>query len=448
MWTIQEVALARGDNIVIYNGPDASDQLSWPSFVLATDALLVSKYPWVDLSSTVKLHKHLMLMINMKRYPSLKEIYQRKPGDLMQDPLVWAIMCDTRGKEATDAKDKVFALYSVLQELGIGTTLPLPDYSKQVEDIYREFTVSCIKHDNLLYVLFDAPSDCRHLRPGLASWVPDWSDPGWRSRSDTDCRIAVTRRRFRAAGSAEVAWKFSVDDRQLHLKGKIVDEIVLCGEPLCCLYYHKKIATEGHRAQDFLSNDTALGDYISDTQGAYTILKSWVGVCSWYDKYPTTGETPGQAFHRTLMQDYPIRDNNERQAFSTWFAFMTSSNPAMIAQYISSPGTVIAFSNLKGFVVTESGRMGTAPARLETGLGGRATAVNLVKPGDRVAVIAGLEMPIVLRPIDIDDGKDPKMVQNSGKRVYQLVTHAYIHGIMYGEAWKDETKGLEDIVLV
>ena len=484
MWTIQEVALARGDNVFVYNGPHPLDQLPWTVLVLATDALMVCHYEWVDLSRTVKLYKLLLTMITLERYPSMREIYEQKPGDLMQTAMVWPIMVNSREKAATDVKDKVFALYGMFQELRIANTLPAPDYSKSVEDIYRELTVACIESDRNLYVLFDAPSDCRNLRPDLASWVPDWSDPGWRGKGDTDSRVAVTRNRFCAAGPAEPAWQFSAENRQLLLRGKIVDEVIFCGEPFCSLTDKKTIAQLVIPRVG--SSSSTMNDQVKrELHESYTTLKSWVGICNWYNEYPATGETPPQAFRRTILQDFKIYDDY-LPAFNAWFAIMSSPNPdvevfraghgvqlglagaddASIEQVIRElppeiiPTTAlqtslggffyssaIAFSNRKGFFVTEAGRMGTAPARVETSQNGQARAVNLVQAGDQIAVVAGLEMPIILRPVVEGDSAEGGAVKY-GKRVYKLVTHAYVHGIMYGEGWEDESAAFEDIILV
>jgi len=490
MWTVQEVALARGDNVIVYNGPDPSDQIPWIVLIAGIDALVVCNYEWVDLSKTVKLHKHLLTMIILKRYPIMKQVYKMKEGDLVQEAMVWPIMCDAREKEATDAKDKVFALYGVFQETGIAEALPPPDYSKSVEDIYRELTIACIESDKWLYVLFDAPSDLRYLRPNLASWVPDWSDPGWRGKGNADSRIAVSRDRFCAAGPVEPVWTFSADGRQLHLHGKIVDEIIFCGEPICCLADGRTIADLKSIRSD-ASKTAATDQFKLDLQEAYTTLKSWVGICSWYDKYPGTSESAAQAFRRTLMQDFEADKDNDSLAqardFDAWFKIMSSSSPdveifrahyasrlgvgykddAFVEGVISqSPPETIplgasqmrpgghfhnlarTFSNKRGYFITEQGRMGTAAARIESGQHRRSKAVNLVQAGDKVAVVAGLAMPMVLRPVACKEYNPASGIQYSSGRMYTLVTHAYVHGIMYGEAWEDQSRQLEDIVLV
>lgn len=73
-----------------------------------------------------------------------------------------------------------------------------------------------------------------------------------------------------------------------------------------------------------------------------------------------------------------------------------------------------------------------------TGLIKEDKAVPLVQEGDRITLVEGMNLPMVLRPVD----EEP-----TGK-CFQLVTHAYVHGIMYGEAWDDPKHVLQEIELV
>lgn len=107
--------------------------------------------------------------------------------------------------------------FGLLQELGVGS--PIPDYSKSVEDVYREATITSIEHDRTLEILFQAASDHRH--PGLQSWVPDWSDTGWMG---IDVRASMNI--FCAFGSAHPTWNFSTNRQHLLLSGKLVDKLV------------------------------------------------------------------------------------------------------------------------------------------------------------------------------------------------------------------------------
>ncbi|KAI1778623.1 heterokaryon incompatibility protein-domain-containing protein [Hypoxylon cercidicola] len=82
----------------------------------------------------------------------------------------------TRLRHATDPKDKIFAIYAV--SLKLGKPLPVPDYTESISVIYAKATVEIMRQNNSLWPLDNVWSENR--RPGLPSWVPDWSDdPRW-----------------------------------------------------------------------------------------------------------------------------------------------------------------------------------------------------------------------------------------------------------------------------
>lgn len=67
-----------------------------------------------------------------------------------------------------------------------------------------------------------------------------------------------------------------------------------------------------------------------------------------------------------------------------------------------------------------------------TGGGFMALVANEVEVGDVIWVIAGLQVPVVLRPVGREDTKTTEEPMN-----YTLVGWCYCHGIMMGEAAKD-----------
>ncbi len=73
----------------------------------------------------------------------------------------------------------------------------------------------------------------------------------------------------------------------------------------------------------------------------------------------------------------------------------------------------------KAFFMTKGGWMGTAE--------------GTIQEGDVVALVAGLEMPLILSPIGGD---------------FRLVGHAYVHGLMDGEKWPQTLDQLNLICLV
>ena len=78
----------------------------------------------------------------------------------------------TQHLHATDPRDKIFAFHGLLSALG--AKLPPPDYTKSVQQVYREAAAVAIRHDNSLHMLSAITGQNR--LEGLPSWVPDWSN--------------------------------------------------------------------------------------------------------------------------------------------------------------------------------------------------------------------------------------------------------------------------------
>jgi hypothetical protein len=199
---------------------------------------------------------------------------------------------------------------------------------------------------------------------------------------------------------------------------------------------------------------------------SYSVLKSWVEISQWSD-YPT-GEPTSEVLQRTLVNDNP--DENSTAAsddsFLHWYNIMiqtgdlditmrviqragaASSIPhqqrerdvilrevmkndpkrRLVLKGLSGPGfrfhsSIMAFSHKKCFFFTENCHFGTAADPLPVS----------VEPGDKIAIVGGLDMPLALRTVE------------GG---YRLLTHVYVHGMMHGEAWPENEHNLENIVLL
>jgi hypothetical protein len=193
-----------------------------------------------------------------------------------------------------DPKDKTFALSGLLQELGVD--FPAPDYGKSVEDVYREATISSIEQDKSLDILFQTASD--HGRPGLQSWVPDWSDTGW---LNVDSRGYM--RRFCPSGSAPPTWKFSPNRQHLSVYGKVVDRLVYRTAALDVKESFFK-PPNGWQGNYGINEATIMraSDALSDMHSYFKTLKSWVELCRRIKTY-SGGETPKTALRRAVMMD-------------------------------------------------------------------------------------------------------------------------------------------------
>lgn len=268
-------------------------------------------------------------------------------------------------------------------------------------------------------------------------------------------RRALTGHRFCAAGPAESVRSFSADHRHLDLSGKVIDTFIYRAATLDSKIW---VPSELSRADPIHRDDDGtwiIPEVVSDIHATFQVLRAWVDVSTWYGQY-STGETAIVALQRTLVYDEPEDPTNSgcglNGAFDAWYKVMRATDTELMAISLGVQGksvedlraimrqlpeegctmnvlgehdvwtylyAAMAYSNKKCLFTTENDYMGTAP--------------DMIRPDDRIAVIAGICMPLVLRPADSR---------------YQLVTHAYVHGAMYGDAWPDYDDELEEIALI
>ncbi|KAF3044995.1 hypothetical protein E8E12_001349 [Didymella heteroderae] len=398
----------------------------------------VVHYKWGRWEEAMGLQKQLTIYLVARRITGAKAILDDNPGDKQNSPLAFDILTGTRKKLAGNEKDKIIALYGLFTEMEIA--MPKPDYSLSVEDIYRKATVAAMNYDRTLWILYHAPSDKRRMT--LASWVPDWAERGF---EPSNGRYGVLRDRFAASGASQPTFRFSSDEKALIIRGKIIDTIIYKAEPLPDMVPVALRIRAGDRSEDLQHT------YMQTNHHTIKILQSWISVSTWSD-YPT-GEDSKDALQRTLVQDLP-EENGKYTAdgsFAAWYHNMglndvevtagdfdqlsldsqavgnrSDSNLTMsFKMFGKNPfhSFVTVSNSLKCFFYTANNYFGTAPDPLPESM----------HAGDIIALVSGLEMPLVLRPVGIG---------------YRLITHIYIHGVMYGELWPEADGVLEDITLI
>jgi hypothetical protein len=394
-------------------------EILWGAVFMVADLLVGADYRWGRYKEAMELQKRLMTYLVCQRIPGAKDVINQNEGRLQNDPLMFSILEGIRPKQASNPKDKIIGLYGLLKELEID--FPVPNYDLSVEDVFREATVASIEKDGNLHLLYQAPSDRRE--DSLASWVPDYREISFKP---SDMRHAVIGGNFAASGHGASSWRFTNDHRELVLRGKIVDTVV-----------HKYAALP---EASWNSPESQIGHNL--------VMRSWVEV-SRRVEYPT-GEHSKQALKRTLVYDQPenTADAVSNDAFGDWYDNMCSEAMGQVArgsldttsstaQNTTSDAILawklfgtnhfhslaLMFSARKCFFSTAKNYFGTAPDPLP---------VSIIE-GDKVALVNGLEMLLHLRPV--------------GDR-YKLITHVYVHRIMYREMWPETKNPLEDIVLV
>lgn len=169
-WVVQEVWLAK-DAILLCG--DSS--LKWKTFKKAMEY----QEGWDDMGCLVRGTKRWEIWSTLKnRYGLAIHISQKRLLGSRLSDILW----NTWDRDATDPRDKVFAILGLVGEY-YRATLPNIDYSKSTEELYREIASLIITEENSLDILLAASG----LTGGanLPSWVPDWR------RSANECRPAL-----------------------------------------------------------------------------------------------------------------------------------------------------------------------------------------------------------------------------------------------------------------
>ena len=189
VWTFQEAILA--PDRMIACGSKIRD---WDTFLHVVQVSIRFRYSENFLASSMLPFLTIQNYINMK------------PEDLRLSKLIY----DNWGREATDPRDKVYALYGLVQGY---QEVPLEvNYAMSVEDVYRSTVRFCIENEGKLFILNNV-SDFRKQSHHLPSWVPDWRD-----------RFPLSgflggRSDFQASSAARPLLVPSSNDDELILKG-------------------------------------------------------------------------------------------------------------------------------------------------------------------------------------------------------------------------------------
>lgn len=435
LWTLQEIVVNSNDALFYYG----DQSIEWSTM---KSALMLMQERFYDHSSplndTIGLYVEMQDDVQRWRSAWFSNPYMCDDclnfGNLdLPKPQLSDILARARTRKCSDPKDKVFGLFGICQFLQVH--MPTPDYGKSVEQIFFEVTKAIVDGEEDLSFLYEISGPIRN--PRLPSWVPDW-EHGWVHKVGAP----LTKAEYYSAGGQKCQESVIIDAEIMMLKvrGKVIDVISQC---------HKSIPVFDNLPISSIFNAMHMAhmDLMED------LWSSWEAFCEWVQcvrqQFSESGDTM-EAFNSTLLQgvDLPvgIESKNVQAAFDRWFLALVKTHEAVEKEEgqenkdkmnrnmctrslldgdVDTPdmrmfhGNACLLSGGRSFFTTASCRMGTCQGE--------------ISEGDVVAVVAGLKLPLVLRPI--------------GEH-FRLVGHAYVHGIMHGEAWSSDQTELRTIGIV
>ncbi|KAI0544977.1 heterokaryon incompatibility protein-domain-containing protein [Xylaria curta] len=394
-------------------------------------------------------------------------IHGRAEACVARRPTVDAaeLMEEARYCLTTLVQDKVYAMYGIFNYLNL--KLPFPDYSKPAAQIFRETTVGiAIGTGNL-----DVFDQVHGLGPtvDLASWVPDWAT----FKHAIPPALGVTGR-ISSAGSRPEFW-FEADELHLVVRG-IHHDIISTRSVYAVAHQHEGLGRpEDYMAwtQNFQPTEKYWKSLLkTNPQYSQAILRIWnIRVFQMFSKFAFGSDRSKDKdtrleFYATLLShefgltnlledaesldiwhskltgtpSRSILETDQRDVVNSWMKstieeirqtpnlhslLMTPEFAVFEAIELDDAArqrhdNIIRRSFYQTIFRTKSGRLGMAP--------------HPIRSGDEIKIFAGGRFPMIVRP-------------SKGRNTFQLISPAYVHGIMEGQAWLKEGNDLQKFVI-
>jgi len=381
-WVLQEVGVASSDPLV----GCGHKWLAWSKFKLAIDLMtrsvstrvLQTPPPTFNAIQGVRDYRK-----NMR--PSMRV------GHLLQTTLAF---------EATDPRDKVFALLGLVHE--DDRSALKPDYSKPIQQVYTELAHHLIGIDiNILCFNVNSPSH------SLPSWVPDWS----RSSQRWPLWMAMT---YSASGRSQANSQSAKDPGILEVAGILVDHI--SHFDAASRIKVSQSPTLDSSEEEVLDNiESTLRGAIKEQPSSNLSSLDFCKSDALWKTLVTNRSLFGSAHIAGPKTPVPIEYGKMFEVFRNRSRIPTRFKPELPhpqrkQEYVKPFVSSMELGDQR-FFITLGGHIGLGPHQL--------------RRDDMVVLIFGADMPFVLR---------------SRGTHHQLIGPSYVHGIMDGEGLKSKTK--------
>lgn len=411
VWTMQE--LSHAPHVVLVAG---HHQLDWEAV-----AGFLGDKPYADAFHCLYGHTRPSKALNNHFGGVQKVDHQRR---IMRQPGFASRLLDVlahfQANRATDPRDHIYGL------LGLATNAHdiAVDYSKSPAQVFKDATLCLIENAGNLDMLCQTTwTSCSALArsrlgegvTGLPTWAADFSR---RDPYEEHSRLLFAQRGIYGAGRPTLDLPFKI----VHSDFLQLQAVILGRMKYDIDLKHSRRARgifPYFAPPEWLKNSEIWMEIAGDVENTHK-------------RYLRTGEPAIRAYWRTLLMDcaaYPITRLTSDEisagdaAFKSILRFTGTEDELDDSLMIA--GLVQLWDQLPEsmrcmwtrnyycwtFAVTENGLY---------------TMVQNVMAGDFIASIEGAKVPLVLRPKD----------EFQGKKTYELVGTAYVHGCMDGEAFK------------
>ena len=449
-WTFQEFVVSR--RCIVMIGQSA---VTWKTFAACSVVKAYDSYP-VDMC-----HERNMLIMDREQTKRFFQMVRKTAKNHFHKDIIlrWndlhpehketeiRLLNNISNFKSTKLHDKIYAMYAILRGIGI-RTLP-PNYDVPLAVLFQETTmayISCREKLNILAITIPREES------ELPSWVPDWSADGLDFSPPLFEAIKVDTSGTRHFHRYENEYKAARDSRPiivsqldtaLTLKGKLLGSVqtriaspwvgavqVDQHESLRVFYQTcrrwcrfiqttRPLRTNSNLVCTAFSLffDRALGGLDVSNLTA-SVLVAWVDVMLYPDCTILEPEKLREGLQPFFKQE---QNNSEPDPDDLIFQFIRTA-------HFSDGSTHAKAQDIQHIVNLKAN---WALCLLDDGH--ISIAFHVCREGDRLALLAGLDFPVLLRP----QGKN-----------WRIVAPANVHGMMSGEIWPENEDELEEITLV
>jgi hypothetical protein len=396
VWTFQEIVLAQ--EAVLYCGAHTLRWMRLEVFLLG-----LSTFPQGPNTEDSRLQGAEVDALEIFKARSiLHRPKNHKPEDNQLFLGLFPLLDSLRLRQATDPRDKVFALLNVAYDAKHSDLKA--DYRKSHAEVYAMTAKWLLRTQKRLdFLSLIEKKD----KPDLISWVPDfrYKDP-WNFLHQPRQIFRGNYRVYNTSGSTNATIIDIESNYQLTVSGIYVGTVV------------DRTMPPGN-----LTNNLAIGAAVLDGGQWHLFART----CAVNGVYPATGEPIDLAYHRLRIWDQlPTEGLLYRRQRTSLITQVPQPGPisydyakdAIVHSVKGDIGiSILSKTTRKRMFKTETGYLGIAHRSVEI--------------GDKVYVLMGGEMPFVLRPF--------------GGNYFGFGGESYVHGIMDGEMLAVARANREDL---
>ncbi len=339
-------------------------------------------------------------MVQLDTWRRLRTLY--RDGTLTPCHLLYR----TRSAEATDPRDKIYSVLSLMSEDELKAIDVKYSPSHTVQEVYKQFARQAVVSNERMMLLYNAGIDKRI--PDLPSWVPDWSfQPAHR----------LDETLYKATGILEAipaAIALSEDGNKISLPAIGWDVI----EGISIPYLRHEDNGESSTREDVTLNKyPRMSSYQLLSCMEYALYDMCEHVRKKHNRYPCNAEL-NEVIWKTLIADRGWGDRRggdvERKAYEAFLTTLPRGDPAAHLQLLGEKGVQEQLFPL--WLMTERAQCGRVLGY--TARGDVGTFPAKTQRGDIVAAFLCASLLFVLRPHSDGD--------------FEIVGTCYVHGHMDG----------------